>query len=87
MLFVLTSENFKAFPGIEVPISLAETSSPKFGDYQCNSAMIITKELKASGVNKRPAEVGALLKENLPSCELIDKVCTYDFPLFCVCLD
>ena len=57
---------------------MTETSNSKFGDYQCNSAMIITKELKAKGDSKRPVEVGELIKKNLASCELIDKVFIYN---------
>lgn len=40
-----------AFPDLpDVPVVVAASDNPKFGDYQCNSAMPITKLLKGQGI-------------------------------------
>ncbi|GMS88997.1 hypothetical protein PENTCL1PPCAC_11172, partial [Pristionchus entomophagus] len=63
----------EAFPSVSVPLVLAEAANPKFGDYQCNSAMGISAALKAQGTAKRPAEVAADIVAKLPVCPLIAK--------------
>ncbi|KAF8358511.1 rars-1 [Pristionchus pacificus] len=63
----------EAFPTVSVPLVLAEATNPKFGDYQCNSAMGISAALKAQGTAKRPAEVAADIVAKLPVCPLISK--------------
>uniref|UniRef100_A0A7I4YCV7 Probable arginine--tRNA ligase, cytoplasmic n=1 Tax=Haemonchus contortus TaxID=6289 RepID=A0A7I4YCV7_HAECO len=65
----------EAFPSIErVSVALTETTNPKFGDYQCNSAMAISAKLKASGTVMRPSEVAAQINSKVPPCELIEKI-------------
>lgn len=55
-----------AYPGVDVPLLLAETPNPQFGDYQCNSAMPIAAKLKSTGVNVRPGDVGREIHAKLP---------------------
>ncbi|VDP09110.1 unnamed protein product [Heligmosomoides polygyrus] len=65
----------RAFPCIEcVTVALTETTNPKFGDYQCNSAMALSAKLKASGTVMRPNEVATQIKLRVPQCDLIDKI-------------
>lgn len=62
----------KAFPMIaNAPVVLTVATNPKFGDYQCNSAMALTKLLKASGVNLSPHDVAKLIVENVPANDMI----------------
>jgi len=65
----------KAFPDVErIPIVLTLAMNPKFGDYQCNSAMAATKILKGAGINMAPPQVAKSITENLPANDLIQKV-------------
>ncbi|CAI5446664.1 unnamed protein product [Caenorhabditis angaria] len=65
----------QAYPRFDVPLLLAETPNPQFGDYQCNSAMPIAAKLKSTGVNKKPGDVGQEIFAKLPkSIEFIDKI-------------
>ncbi|TKR68108.1 hypothetical protein L596_024141 [Steinernema carpocapsae] len=65
----------KAFPEEKsLPVILTEATNPKFGNYQLNSAMAISKVIASKGTKKSPLEVAKLIKENLPATELIEKV-------------
>uniref|UniRef100_A0A1I7U336 Probable arginine--tRNA ligase, cytoplasmic n=1 Tax=Caenorhabditis tropicalis TaxID=1561998 RepID=A0A1I7U336_9PELO len=65
----------EAFPGLDVPLLLAETPNPQFGDYQCNSAMPIAAKLKSTGVNKKPGDVGREIHAKLATnIEFIEKI-------------
>ncbi|XP_065556238.1 arginine--tRNA ligase, cytoplasmic-like [Artemia franciscana] len=57
---------------IEVVIS----SQPKYGDYQCNSAMALSKILKESGTKVSPVEVAKTLIGNIPANEIIELLST-----------
>ncbi len=48
-------------------VSVVATQDPKFGDYQCNSAMILAKRLKTN-----PREFAAEVAENLEIADLAD---------------
>lgn len=64
-----------AFPNVEkVPIALTLAQHPKFGDYQCNSAMAMTKVLKTSGENISPPDVAKRIVESIPDNDLIKKI-------------
>ncbi|UMM23571.1 hypothetical protein L5515_004230 [Caenorhabditis briggsae] len=64
-----------AFPGLDVPLLLAETPNPQFGDYQCNSAMPIAAILKATGINKKPGDVGKEIHAKLPeNIDFVEKI-------------
>ncbi|CAB3403496.1 unnamed protein product [Caenorhabditis bovis] len=65
----------EAFPGLDGPLMIAETPNPKFGDYQCNSAMPIAAKLKAAGTNKKPGDVGKEIFAKFPkNIDFIQKV-------------
>ncbi|CCD65758.1 putative arginine--tRNA ligase, cytoplasmic [Caenorhabditis elegans] len=64
-----------AFPGLDVPLLLAETPNPQFGDYQCNSAMPIAAKLKANKINKRPGDVAKEIQAKLPTkIDFVEKI-------------
>lgn len=65
-----------AYPDLEDPpiqISLSG-NNPKFGDYQCNSAMQISQLLKAKNVKTNPREVANNILNKTPSSPLICKI-------------
>ncbi|ESO84457.1 hypothetical protein LOTGIDRAFT_196660 [Lottia gigantea] len=63
----------QAYPGIDLPKSDV-TSSAKFADFQCNSAMSISQKLKTAGTKSNPREVAQNIVNNLPKAECIEKV-------------
>ncbi|XP_053690008.1 probable arginine--tRNA ligase, cytoplasmic [Sabethes cyaneus] len=65
-----------AFPQVcaEVPTVITVSSSPKFGDYQCNNAMQLVQKLKALGITKNPRDIANQLMAALPKSPLISKV-------------
>ncbi|XP_053673140.1 probable arginine--tRNA ligase, cytoplasmic [Anopheles nili] len=72
---VFTDAIQKAFPTLTVPAVITISTSPKFGDYQCNSAMQIVKLLKQQSVNISPINVAQKIIEKLPkTVACIDKV-------------
>lgn len=47
---VFTKAIVQAYPDVpDPPVPLTTSSSPQFGDYQCNAAMPIAQILKAQG--------------------------------------
>uniref|UniRef100_A0A182PMQ6 Probable arginine--tRNA ligase, cytoplasmic n=1 Tax=Anopheles epiroticus TaxID=199890 RepID=A0A182PMQ6_9DIPT len=57
----------KAFPGVPFDAVITISTSPKFGDYQCNSAMQIAQHLKQQSIKSSPREVAQKLVEQLQS--------------------
>uniref|UniRef100_A0A182MEA7 Probable arginine--tRNA ligase, cytoplasmic n=1 Tax=Anopheles culicifacies TaxID=139723 RepID=A0A182MEA7_9DIPT len=55
----------RAFSGISVPAVVTISTSPKFGDYQCNSAMQIVQQLKQQSVKMSPRDVAQKLVDEL----------------------
>uniref|UniRef100_A0A182K960 Probable arginine--tRNA ligase, cytoplasmic n=1 Tax=Anopheles christyi TaxID=43041 RepID=A0A182K960_9DIPT len=51
----------KAFPGISVDAVITISTSAKFGDYQCNSAMQIAQHMKQQSIKTTPREVAQKL--------------------------
>ncbi|XP_066154169.1 arginine--tRNA ligase, cytoplasmic isoform X2 [Euwallacea fornicatus] len=67
---------FAACPDITNPpidIALSGTN-PKFGDYQCNSAMPLANLYKQLGKKVAPREISSNIIKNIPSNALIDKL-------------
>ncbi|TWW75273.1 arginine--tRNA ligase, cytoplasmic [Takifugu flavidus] len=63
-----------SYPELEnPPLALAPNQQPKFGDYQCNSAMAMAQMLKAKGMKANPREIAERIIRNLPDNELIQK--------------
>lgn len=72
---VFTDAIMKAFPDIMDPpvvISISD-KNPKFGDYQCNSAMALSKLCKQHGVAIQPRDVAARIVNNLIMNEVIER--------------
>ncbi|XP_065366063.1 probable arginine--tRNA ligase, cytoplasmic [Calliphora vicina] len=70
LLDLFTNAIAKAYPqlaGTSAIISPVNSNAAKFGDYQCNSAMSLSKTLKASGVNKSPRDIA---QEVLKQCQV-----------------
>lgn len=65
----------RAFPKInKPPVVLTLATNPKFGDYQCNSAMSLTKLIKAAGENMSPQNVAKSIIENIPENSIIKQL-------------
>lgn len=64
-----------AFPDItDAPVVISVSgNNPKFGDYQCNSAMPIANIYKQLGKKIAPREIAEKIVCNLPSHDLIEK--------------
>jgi len=65
-----------AFPTLEnPPVVLAVAQNPKFGDYQCNSALALSKLIAAQGGAKvSPQEVAKAIINNIPENQIIQKM-------------
>ncbi|XP_075455279.1 arginine--tRNA ligase, cytoplasmic [Ascaphus truei] len=64
-----------AYPDLEnVPQAVTPNQQPKFGDYQCNSAMAMTQMLKAKDQKVSPREIADKIIKNIPNNDLIEKV-------------
>ncbi|XP_022130022.2 arginine--tRNA ligase, cytoplasmic [Pieris rapae] len=65
-----------AYPDLEdLPVVITLSgNNPKFGDYQCNSAMPISQLLKAKNIQTNPREVGNNILIKTPSSPLIQKL-------------
>lgn len=64
------------YPDLEDPpiVITLSANNPKFGDYQCNSAMPISQLLKAKGVKTNPREVANNILNKTPTSPLIEKI-------------
>ncbi|KAJ0174510.1 hypothetical protein K1T71_009618 [Dendrolimus kikuchii] len=65
-----------AYPYLEKPpvaITLSG-NNPKFGDYQCNSAMGISQLLKAKNIKSNPREVANNILNKAPTSPLIERI-------------
>ncbi|XP_069620004.1 arginine--tRNA ligase, cytoplasmic isoform X2 [Ranitomeya imitator] len=58
---------------VNAPLAVTPSQQPKFGDYQCNSAMAMTQMLKAKGEKVSPIEIANKIVRNLPENNLIEK--------------
>ncbi|NXX68836.1 SYRC protein, partial [Spizella passerina] len=65
-----------AYPDLEnPPLVVTPSQQPKFGDYQCNSAMGISQILLKTREQKvSPREIAERIVKNIPANECIDKV-------------
>lgn len=63
-----------AFPDLESPpLIVTPSQQPKFGDYQCNSAMGISQMLKAKDQKVNPREIAENITKHLPKNDYIEK--------------
>ncbi|VUZ44461.1 unnamed protein product [Hymenolepis diminuta] len=65
----------KAFPETKSgPVAITPSTNPKFGDYQCNNALSLSKVLSVDGKKIAPRDISTKICENLEKGSLIDKV-------------
>ncbi|XP_014341501.1 arginine--tRNA ligase, cytoplasmic isoform X2 [Latimeria chalumnae] len=63
------------YPDMEnPPLAVTPSQQPKFGDYQCNSAMAVGQMLKQKGQKVVPREIAGNIAKNIPENEFIEKV-------------
>ncbi|XP_032108593.1 arginine--tRNA ligase, cytoplasmic [Sapajus apella] len=64
-----------AYPDLEnPPLIVTPSQQPKFGDYQCNSAMGISQMLKTKEQKVNTREIAENITKHLPDNEYIEKV-------------
>ncbi|XP_006742620.1 arginine--tRNA ligase, cytoplasmic [Leptonychotes weddellii] len=64
-----------AYPDLEnPPLIVTPSQQPKFGDYQCNSAMGISQILKTKEQKVNPREIAENITKHLPDNECVEKV-------------
>ncbi|XP_063955150.1 arginine--tRNA ligase, cytoplasmic-like [Lytechinus pictus] len=64
-----------AYPSLtNAPVSVQPSQQERFGDYQCNNAMIIAQQLKAQGSPVSPRVVAQQILANIPPNDVIEKV-------------
>lgn len=73
---VFTLAIMSAYPDLEDPpvVITLSSNNPKFGDYQCNSAMPISQLLKAKNVKTNPREVANNILNKAPTSPLIERI-------------
>lgn len=54
-------------------VTMAATNNAKFGDYQFNSAMTISKIFKDRGIGKNPREIAMDVMKELRQSEIVEK--------------
>ncbi|KAM7534871.1 hypothetical protein Aperf_G00000108445 [Anoplocephala perfoliata] len=65
----------KAFPEVKsVSVVITPGTNPKFGDYQCNNALSLSKELSTNGDKISPREISTKICAHLDKGLLIDNV-------------
>lgn len=64
-----------AFPGVckNHVVVVTPSTQEKYGDYQCNSAMTLTKLLTTATTKSNPRQVASSIVEHIPANELIQK--------------
>ncbi|XP_060746955.1 arginine--tRNA ligase, cytoplasmic [Tachysurus vachellii] len=63
-----------AYPDLEnPPLTVTPSQQPKFGDYQCNSAMAMSQMMKGKGLKVNPREIAEKISQNIPENELIER--------------
>uniref|UniRef100_A0A2A4K4Y4 Probable arginine--tRNA ligase, cytoplasmic n=1 Tax=Heliothis virescens TaxID=7102 RepID=A0A2A4K4Y4_HELVI len=65
-----------AYPDLKDPpvVITLSGNNPKFGDYQCNSAMAISQMLKANNVKTNPREVANNILNKTPTSPFIERI-------------
>ncbi|XP_076244884.1 arginine--tRNA ligase-like protein isoform X2 [Calliopsis andreniformis] len=64
-----------AYPDVpDPPVIITSSTSPKFGDYQCNSAMPLTKQLSSTGIKTSPQNVANNIMSKVEESALVSKL-------------
>ena len=56
------------------PVIITSSNNPKFGDYQCNSAMSLTKQLSSIGIKTSPRDVANNIMSKVEESALVSKL-------------
>lgn len=71
---LFTAAIASSFPTLQnVPTLITPGSNSKFGDYQCNSAMSISKNLSDQGNKSSPRDIAAKIIQNLLPSPLVER--------------
>ncbi|XP_003706581.1 arginine--tRNA ligase-like protein [Megachile rotundata] len=64
-----------AYPDVcDPPVIITSSNNPKFGDYQCNSAMPLSKQLNSNGNKTNPRNVANNILSKVQESPLISKL-------------
>lgn len=64
----------EAYPNVsDPPIIVTTSNNPKFGDYQCNSAMPLAQRLSSGGTKTNPRDIANNIMSKLEKSTLVDK--------------
>lgn len=67
------TSSFPTLQNVPTVITAVTSPNPKFGDYQCNSAMNISKMLSTQGIKMPPRDVATKITQNLLPSPLIER--------------
>uniref|UniRef100_A0AC35GPS9 Arginine--tRNA ligase n=1 Tax=Panagrolaimus sp. PS1159 TaxID=55785 RepID=A0AC35GPS9_9BILA len=72
---IFTEAQNTAYPQVpSFPPIITEATNPKFGDYQCNSALGLSKKLKEFGVNESPPQVAKSIANAVQKSDFIKDI-------------
>ncbi|XP_033317975.1 arginine--tRNA ligase, cytoplasmic [Bombus bifarius] len=64
-----------AYPDVcDPPVIITSSNNPKFGDYQCNSAMPLSKQLNNNEIRTKPQDVAKNIMSKVGESSLISKL-------------
>ncbi|XP_043263193.1 arginine--tRNA ligase, cytoplasmic [Colletes gigas] len=64
-----------AYPDVpNPPVIITYSNNSKFGDYQCNSAMPLAKQLSSNGIKKSPQDIAKSIMSQVKESDLISKL-------------
>lgn len=67
------ASSFPTLQNVPTVIAAGTNPNPKFGDYQCNSAMSISKMLITQGSKMSPRDIAAKIQQNLMPSPLVER--------------
>ncbi|XP_037049993.1 probable arginine--tRNA ligase, cytoplasmic [Bradysia coprophila] len=67
------ASSFPTLQDVPTVIAVGTNPNPKFGDYQCNSAMAISKMLSTQGEKMSPRDIAAKITQNLSPSPLVER--------------
>ncbi|ALC49717.1 Aats-arg [Drosophila busckii] len=65
---------YPAYSDVPVLVAPVNNVSAKFGDYQCNNAMGLAKQMKEKGISKPPREIAIEILKCCPASPIIEKI-------------
>ncbi|KAE9553127.1 hypothetical protein FO519_003644 [Halicephalobus sp. NKZ332] len=74
---IFTKAQEAAYPQVtDFPCMLSEAGKNSFGDYQCNTALTLTKKLKAVGINDAPPVIAKKIIDATEKGDIIEELQT-----------